>query len=64
MALYCTFSLNGQMRRGMLSQKQYDNYQKDMSVTNLQIHASQMMMETFFNQSNGINKPVKQMLHS
>ena len=61
--LYCTFTQNGRMRRAVLSQKQYDAYRKDSTIQNLQIHGSQNLMETFFNESNGINKPVKQLLY-
>lgn len=62
-ALYCTYTQNGMMRRAVLSQKQYETYRKDVSIKDLQIHGSQTLMEDYFNQSNSINKPVRQLLH-
>ena len=64
MTIYCTYRQNGQLKRGILSQKQYEAYSKDVSITNLQVHATQHLMEQFYNQVQGINKPVKQLLYS
>ena len=64
MAIYCTYKLNGQLRRGTLSQQQYSFYEKDISVTELKVYANQLMMESYFNDVKGIKNPIKQILHS
>jgi len=61
-ALCVTYKQNGQLRRAVLSQQQYNMYLKDSSIQELQIHANQSLMEAYFDQSNGINKPRKQIL--
>ena len=50
------------MKRSVLSQRQYEAYSRDSSISNLQIHGSQNLMETFYNTSNNITKPVRQIL--
>lgn len=60
--LYVTYFQNGLMRRSVLSQRQYETYLRDKSISDLQIHGSQNLMETFYNSSNNINRPVRQIL--
>ena len=62
MTLYVTYQQNGQMRRAVISQRQYESYRKDSTIQNLQIHGSQHLMEDYYNQSNGIDKRSKQIL--
>jgi hypothetical protein len=64
-SLYVTYKVNGQLRRGVISQQQYTRYQQDASITDLQIHASQVLMEEYYNNVTGNpNKPKKQLLYS
>jgi hypothetical protein len=60
--LYVTYYQNGSLRRGVLSQAQYERYDRDPSVSGLQIHASQQFMENFYNQQQGIQSTNKGML--
>ena len=52
-ALYCTYFHNGILKRAVLSQRQYETYSKDTSISDLQIHASQQLMESSYAQSKG-----------
>ena len=61
--LYVTYTLNNQMRRAVISQRQYEAYRKDASIQNLQIHANQNLMEQAFNEVNGIKNSTKQLIY-
>ena len=52
---YVTYKLNNVLKRGCLSEKQYNHYLKDTQIVDLQIHGSQHLMENYFNQSTGNN---------
>ena len=61
-ALYVTYLQNGMLKRAVISKKQYEAYRKDISIKDIQIHGSQNLMEDFYNSTNGISKPIKQIL--
>lgn len=61
--IYVTYYQNGVMRRAVLSERQYTAYQKDISIKGLQVHGNQRLMETYFNETNGITKNQRQLLH-
>jgi hypothetical protein len=60
--LYCTYYQNGMLKRAVLNQAQYERYDKDPSVTGLQLYASQQFMEAAYNQEKGIAGSNKTML--
>jgi hypothetical protein len=60
--LYVTYQQNGVLKRGVLSQSQYEKYCKDPSISNIQIHANQTFMENYFNQQKGISSNPKSFL--
>jgi hypothetical protein len=59
---YVTFKKNGILKRGVLSESQYKIYNSDNSVSDLEIHPSQVIMETFYNQAIGKNGSSKTLL--
>lgn len=61
--IYVTYFQNGTMKRAVLSERQYMNYQKDITIKNMQIHGNQRLMEAFFNESNNINFKQRQLLY-
>ncbi len=61
--VYCTYSSNGSLKRGILSQAQYSKYSNDPTIHNLQIYASQSLMEQGFMQEKGILGNPKSLLH-
>ena len=60
--VYVTYSQNGSLKRGILNQNQYSKYANDPTVHNLQVYASQMMMEQAYNEEKGIMGNPKSML--
>jgi len=51
---YVTFKKNGILKRGVLSESQYKTYNSDDSVTELEIHPNQKIMEEYYSgNSNG-----------
>lgn len=50
------------LKRAVLNQAQYERYDKDPSVTGLQLYASQQFMEAAYNQEKGIAGSNKTML--
>ena len=61
--LYVTYKQYGTLKRGILSQTQYEKYQKDPSITELQLHASQGFMENYYSEATGKPKSTKQLLY-
>lgn len=62
--LYVTYRVNGLLKRGCISQNQYNLYLKDPKVSDMQIHANQTFMESFYNESTGnyTGKSTRQLL--
>ena len=54
-ALYCTYYQNGILKRAVLAQRQYESYSKDSSISGIQIHANQSLMEASYAQEKGLN---------
>lgn len=61
-AIYCTYSQNGILKRGVLSPTQYEKYSKDPSISNLQVYASQAFMEESYNSIKGVKSNPKSIL--
>ncbi len=49
--LYVTYMQNGRRRRGVINSAAYSRLEKDNTVTNLQIHPSQVQMEQAYGNS-------------
>lgn len=62
--VYVTYESHGSLKRGVLSQSQYDKYSKDPSIHNLQVYASQRLQEQAYNEAKGISGKGKSMLLS
>ncbi len=60
--LYATYYQNGMLKRAVLSQSLYERYDRDPSISGLQLYASQQFMEAAYNQEKGITGPNKSML--
>jgi hypothetical protein len=45
---YVTYKKNGISKRGVLSEVQYKTYSSDNSITELEIHPTQQLMEEHF----------------
>ena len=54
--IYCTYKQYGVIKRGVLSEIQYEKYKKDPSISDLQPHASQSNMDTYYCEATG--KPI------
>lgn len=61
-AVYTLYKQNGSLRRGVLSQIQYSKYSQDPSIQDLQVYASQQLMEQAFLNEKGISGKPKTML--
>ena len=61
-AVYCTYESNGSLKRGVLSQTQYLKYSQDSPIHNLQIYATQSLMEAGYMQKKGVSGNPKTML--
>ena len=55
-ALYVTYKQFGVFKRGIISDIQYAKYEKDPSISELQIHASQKNMDNYYCEATG--KPI------
>lgn len=60
--VYATYSQNGTLKRAVLNQNLYSKYANDPSIHNLQIYASQTLMEQAYLQEKGILGNPKSML--
>jgi hypothetical protein len=61
MVFYVTYQVNGLLKRGIVGQKQYEDFQKDSRISNLQAYPNQTFMEKAFNESTG--RPNRQVLN-
>jgi len=61
--IYVTYKQFGVMKRGVISETQYNKYLKDASISELQQYASQKNMDNFYCEATG--KPIsnKQLLY-
>jgi len=53
---YVTYKKNGVFKRGVLSESQYKTYSSDNSISDLEIHPTQQIMEEYYKGSSSGKK--------
>lgn len=60
--IYVTYRQNGSLKRGVLSQTQYQKYSQDPTISDLRNYINQSSMEQAFNEAKGIVEKNKSIL--